>query len=72
MKPKLRVSGSKILHNPHKTNWRWELRDYDGYLIDSAKTPAEIRLAKRRWFLFLTISDSDRAWSILEGRIDIK
>lgn len=50
----------------------WGLFDTDGYLIDTAKTPAEARKHKRRWWLFLSTSNAGRAWSILEGNIEIK
>lgn len=50
----------------------WELRDDIGYLIDQESTPAAIRLAKRRWYLFLTIQDADLGWKILTGEVELK
>lgn len=64
-------NSNTCIHHEPNAKW-WKLRDNDGYLIDIQKTPAKIRHAKRRWFLYLTTTDAERAWAILEGNIEIK
>jgi hypothetical protein len=66
-------SNTVIRRNKNTGNWLLIDKSSDReYVIDVQKTPAEIRRAKRRWWLYLTVPDAERAWAILEGEVEVK